>query len=320
MGKRRELGAFFRRKKQKEEKGLIPLPPPGPAPSFFEVFKPKPQYPAPLEPPPAAPPEPPRGGILRMFEAFAPAPVRPEAGLPAIPEEPPPTEPVVWEEMFGAPSLPEEPPITTMFIPPTAEQQLPVPVPTPPSAPIPRPGEWPRHTFIRIPKLPGVVGQWTPPSPQELAEHLKTIFLLDAIFPEVSAVRSTPDWGQKLIEHTSRGQPMAHRIDPVVYQNLYTDFAKLFNIPWEVVEGYIGHARTKGELAKATEVFMEDQVMPLIDRLVEAFEILKPQDLPGWFSVDYDHEKGTWYLYYIETMPPPYPPVHRLPFEGGPGA
>ncbi len=239
---------FFKKKKPVEERGLsVPLP----KASIFDAFRPPeqpPQLPAvrpeTLPAAPAAAPPKRLPGILRIFEAFAPAPVPPPAPqLPAIPEEPAPAAPAVWERMFGPPAPVEEPPVTAMFPAPAPEAALPVeaPAPTPFMAPAER---HPRYTFIRIPRLPPGTGEWRFPPPGQLAIHLRQHFMLDDIFRALAERRQSGEWSQSLVERARLGQPVVVPVDPVVHKNLYTDFAKLFNIPWDVVESYIGPART----------------------------------------------------------------------------
>jgi hypothetical protein len=134
--------------------------------------------------------------------------------------------------------------------------------------------------------------------------------MLDNIFKELEETRKTSEWGQMLLDQARRGKALAVPIDPVVHRNFYTDFAKLFNIPWDLIQEYIGQARTQEELDGATQALMNDVISPHLAALTEAFDILKPQELPGWFSVDYDQGTSTWWLYYNEIM------LTGIPYEG----
>jgi len=297
---------FFKKKSAKEERGLSL-----PQASIFDAYRPPSQYPAlrPEEAGPLAvhPAEPSRlPGFLRIFEAFAPT-------LPAIHEPAAaPALPTLWEEIFGPPAGVEEPPVSEMFHAQAYEAMLPAEMP--PAAETfgfpPEEKRQPKYTFLRIPKLPSLTSQWRIPQPEQLAVHLREHFMLDDIFKELEETRKTSEWRQSLYDRAMLGKPLTVPIDPVVHRNFYTDFAKLFNIPWDVIQDYIGQARTQEELDGATQALMNDVIGPHMAILVEAFEILKPKEFPGWFTVDYDQGTSTWWLYYNEVV------LTAIPYKG----
>lgn len=281
--------------------------------SIFDVYRPQEEHRFPALRPEEAgplsvqPPEPRRlPGFLRIFEAFTPT-------LPAIPEPASAPGPLtIWEEIFGPPATVEERPIAEMF--PAQAYEAMLPAEMPPTAEAfgfpPEQKREPKYTFLRIPKLPSLTSEWRIPQPEELADHFQEHFMLDNIFKELEETRKTSEWGQMLLDQAMRGKPLAVPIDPVVHRNFYTDFAKLFNIPWDLIQEYIGQARTQEDLDSATQTLMDYVIGPHMDVLSEAFDILKPTEFPGWFSVDYDKGTNTWWLYYNEIM------LTAIPYEG----
>lgn len=301
---RRELGGimdWFRRKAAQERGLSVPSGRPLPTPSIFDAFKPQlpaerkqePQLPAPVPAPTKK-----RGGLLSIFDIFTPTPV-PESRLPAAPQEPVTMEPIPWQELFTPPAMFEEPIQEMIIPPPPIERMLPTEIFTRAGSP-PAPKGEPQYTFIRLPRLQ--VGQWVTPTPGELGAHFQGIFNTEKIFEDIRAMRETGEWAQAITDHAGHGMPLSVKLEPVAYQNFFTDFAKLYNIPWNVMESYLANAHTDQEVASAQEAVLRDIVGPMNQRVGEAFELIKPKDLPGWFWVGYDGETNSWWLHYIEAM------------------
>lgn len=309
--RRRQMGGlldWFKKKPQTERALSVPSEK-APTPSIFDAFRPSlpaqrreggqlPAMPAPTKKP---------GGLLSIFEAFLPAPAPETSKLPAVPEERPTSAPTIWEQIFGVPG--EEPEATML---PSAPAPL---IPTSPVeifTPVPAPRE-PKYTFIRLPRLQ--VGQWITPTPNELAEHFQRIFNTEQIIADLRNWRKSPEWASSITERAEAGMPVSIQVEPVVYQNFFTDFAKLYNIPWNVMESYLSGVTTDEQVAAAQQELLKDIIEPMNQRVGEAFEIFKPADLPGWFWVGYDEKSGSWWLHYLEAMLGPF----RLPQAGGPG-
>lgn len=303
------------KKKPREERGLTVPSEERPRPSMFAAFAP-PQLPAERREEsrlPATPREQQkRGWAMRLFEAFAPS---------AQPEPPPPTRlpapaqeqgPSDWERVFGPPPQAEDPTPQEMIVPPpTVEEMLPVDIfqqPTSESA------ERRNYTFIRLPRLR--VGEWATPTPAELGEHFKSIYDTERIFADVRAARSLRGWNQGVMEAGELGLPLSIPVTDIVQQNFFTDFAKFYNIPWTVMQRYLAGANTDAEVAAAQQQILKDVIDPMNQRVGEAFEMIKPADLPGWFWVGYNENQGGWLLYYLEAMLGP----QRLPYRGEPRA
>ena len=74
----------------------------------------------------------------------------------------------------------------------------------------------------------------------------------------------------------------------------FGELADVFGVPYEVLDTY----EDRGVVRDAiwNEVFF-----PIFETMSEAFEIAKPADLPGWFSVEYNDTPGAWYISYWEA-------------------
>lgn len=311
---------FFKKKKlPEEERGLsVPLP----EASIFDVFRPSEARlpaPRPETPPAAPPPEPERRppGLLRMFEAFVPAPPPPAPALPAPPGEAAPSAPALWEEIFfGPPAAAEEPPLQEIFQPPPMITPPPIYVPPPrePAPAGPPAAAPPGYTFIRIPGAPPGL-----PTPEQMAAHLRGQVDVDAAMRTVAVARQSPDWSQSIAERAAQGMPVLLQIQPVVTREVFTDLSTFLGVPFSVFESYLSGARTEEEQEAAFQRWVNEVVLPLSDVVSEAFELMKPREFPGWFSVAFDPGTGTWWLYYVEALLTSQVPraIPRLPYYGG---
>jgi hypothetical protein len=210
--------------------------------------------------------------LLSIFDVFGP---RKEEMLPAerVEKKESPKE-APWEMMFE-PSA-EEKPIFEVY----------------------QPEEKPKYKFVHsgIARIPYEAENWNfPSSPEEMASYISGRLDVQAIFRELGESRETPGYQDLLAEYAFRGLPLYTPIIEIDPRNYYTDFAEFYSIPWSIVERY------------PEEIFRKEIVQPLNMFLSEAFEIMKPEYLPGFFTVDMDGETGKHWLYYVE------PWLGRLP-------
>jgi hypothetical protein len=87
-------------------------------------------------------------------------------------------------------------------------------------------------------------------------------------------------------------------IDPVVYQEVYTDYANFYGIPWNVMSMYL--TVPEGQRKAAEEALQNNVISPLNAMVPEAFDILRPPDIPGFFNVTFTEPGGEYWLFYIE--------------------
>lgn len=142
------------------------------------------------------------------------------------------------------------------------------------------------------------VMEWTLPTPSQLAEHFRVKQNLNAMWDEIRAIRATPEFKKDQLIYSWQGLPMMIPLDPVVYQEMYTDFANFYGIPWDVMSIYLS---VPGDQQKAAEEALWNNVLSPLNAMVpEAFEILKPPDLSGYFNVSFTEPKGEYWLFYVE--------------------
>lgn len=144
--------------------------------------------------------------------------------------------------------------------------------------------------------------EWRIPYAREMAAHFAETLDLGSIFEEVQELRSTPEFKHDQISHAKRGLPMMIPLVEVTYMEPLIDLANFYGIPWAVVESYFPDERTLEEEEEANERFWHEVISPLNDRVTDAFEILKPPDLPGFFVIARDDKFEHEYLQYVEPM------------------
>jgi hypothetical protein len=269
--------------------------------SIFEAFRPPPT----VEPrglPPGLPAPPAERGLMPrppalpvtavprarppgFFSVFAPAPPAPAPAAPALPARPREEEQrALWEVLFAPP----------------AEEALPSPVEAFRAA---ARQEFARGSAVRPPawtlRWPprSAVGPWQIPASGELAARLNEMLDLGRLFGEVVLQRSTPEIHSAL----RAGQMVTYPIDPVIFREPHVDVMQFFGVPPEVVDFYYGGAETPEQERAAFEAFWNQIVNPLLVTLTQAFEILKPPELPGHFLAMQDERTGAWWLNYVET-------------------
>lgn len=297
IARRKEMSGIFdlfKGKKKSEQKSLIdvfgkaqlPAVAPQeliqqqkPKPSSpIDVFRSKPQLPAQREPARRA----------ALPEVFVPKP--PSAVAPTKPREWTSVVPVQPE----APSKPVSEAVREAF-----RQEQP---------------EAPKYVFVRPSAPPEIQAKrkyemivspqqrldWQLPTVEQLAEHFKRTNSLDDMWNFIRQVRSDPEFKKEQLASSWRGVPMIVPLDPVVYREKFTDFANFYGIPWAVMETYLN---VPPEQEKAAEDALFAEVISPLNVLVpEAFEMLKPKDLPGFFNISFMEPGGQYYLFYIEPL------------------
>lgn len=248
-----------------------------------------------LDPGAAAPPKEKKSLIQRLLPPLPSFPSSKKA-LP-ISEVTPSKAPIAeWGEMFSKSSK-EERSQSAMF-----EKMVEAEEPPPPPKYVLINPSVPPETPTRPHGLPALstapVMEWTFPTADQLAEHFHRTMKLPEIFSEIRAIRATPEFKKDQLVYSWQGIPMMIPVDPVVYREKFTDWANFYGIPWGVVVMYVD---VPPEYQKEGEDALWNNVLsPLNSLLPEAFEKLKPPDLPGFFNVSFTEPAGEYWLYYIE--------------------
>jgi len=200
-----------------------------------------------------------------------------------------------WGEMFSRPTK-EEPPVSGMF-----EKMVKAEEPPPPKYVLINPSV-PPETLVRPHGLPAPrtapVMEWKLPSAGQLADHFQQTMSLPAMFNEIREIRATPEFKKDQLVYSWQGLPMMIPIDPVVYQEAYTDWANFYGIPWGVIQMYVDVPPEHQK--EGDDALWNNVLSPLNALLPEAFEKMKPPDLPGFFNVSFTEPRGEYWLYYIE--------------------
>lgn len=275
---------YFSKKKKKEQKSLWemilpPLPSTNPPSETKEktvisFFKPKSNLPAE-----------PRKSFLPSVDflipkekktAQKPLSILPEVTLPKAEKERKPLE-EGFKEVFKSSPKTQRYVFVNPSAPPVSVPVRPYGLPAPKTAP---------------------VMEWVLPSPSELAEHFRKTMNLPAMWDEIRRTRSTPEFKKDQLIYSWQGVPMMIPLDPVVYQEVYTDYANFYGIPWNVMSMYMNVP--PGQQKAAEEALQNNVISPLNAMVPEAFDLLKPQDIPGFFNVTFTEPAGEYWLFYIE--------------------
>lgn len=193
-----------------------------------------------------------------------------------------------WERALGPPEEPEEPQPIEGFFAPAPIQEQPEPF-----------REGPKPTLLHV---PAIETYWQLPSVKELASWFQGTLDTPHLFADLEKVRKSREFLSAMARQTVSGQPVIVPVSTVVWQEFYTDFANFYGIPIAVIESYLQGAETQRERDAADQKLWDEVIAPLNFRLTEAFDLLKPGDLPGFFTVTYREENMTYWLYYIEAM------------------
>ena len=307
--KRHRLGGWkdlFRRK-EKESGAMIPRPEEGQRPSKFDAFRTPEEREKGLirkaETPPSAPrvpkgfeifapgapsnvpavfqafvPKPPSEMIPKEFQAFIPTPEE-RALAEETHQEKEAREMAVWKSLFPT-SQEEEKDIFESFR---------------------------REREERVPSMQMVEGTWMQDTVEEMAERMSRVMDLDRIFLEIQESRLTYGFKDFLEEAAHHGRPLTMPLFPVTQAEFYTDFAEFFGFPIQLWESYLQGFPTE----EGAEVhFWEEILRPLIFRFTDAMDLLKPKDIPGWFTIEQEGQPHEYWVHYVETLP-------KLNYEGG---
>lgn len=121
------------------------------------------------------------------------------------------------------------------------------------------------------------------PSIEDVTRGLATFFHpIDELWDMIRRSRQSPEWQESLAKTgeakdefetlgTCGGQP-----------TIYEEFASFFHIPWEEMRNRaVVREFDDYEQWVKTDLIWMDIISPLADRLTEAFNLMKPKDLPG---------------------------------------
>lgn len=292
---------FLRGKKRSEQKSLfdvfakpstqlpaLPSQPGGITPtpqeksSVVDIFRPKPHLPAKVEP---------GKKEISLPEVFAPK-------LPSRAQGVPPEKAVEWGTIIPSPPPQQIAPVSEVVrevFRPTS--------PPPPKYVFVRPSEPPQVEAKRGYEMivaPQKRLEWQLPTVEQLAEHFRRTNNLGAMWDYIRSVRGSLDFKKDQLIASWRGDPMVVPLDPVVFKEKFTDFANFYGIPWAVMETYL-NAPPEHE-KEAEDALFADVISPLNVMVPEAFEMLKPQDIPGFFNVSFMDPSGQYYLFYVEPL------------------
>lgn len=134
---------------------------------------------------------------------------------------------------------------------------------------------------------------WRLPSAEELMDRLKPA-TLHRLFSSVRAGRHTGDFKRALRDAAREGGSAGLFLGHLAGAEDLGPLADYFGVPYEVLDTY----ENRGVVRDA---IWDELFFPLFETLTEAFEIAKPEDLPGWFAVDWDAEANMWSLVYMEA-------------------
>jgi hypothetical protein len=303
-GKRQEMSGlfdFFKKKKESEERSLfdpsspsqLPALPGGNLPavpreaqrSIFSILAPKSQLPAKIEP---------KKKTLSPFSIFKSKAVPPQE-KPALPV---PSRP--FAAMFPKAKEEKEESIRELFKGVIKKS----PAPTSNRYIFIAPSRPPELLPVRPHGLPAPstspVMEWSLPTAEQLAGHFQKTMKLPGIWDMIRDARAHPAFRADQIAYYEQGIPMMIPIDPIVFQETYTDFANFYGIPWNVITMFLD---VPAQYQKdAEEALWKSVLSPLNAMLPDAFEMLKPDDLPGFFNASFKEPKGEYWLNYVEPL------------------
>jgi len=142
---------------------------------------------------------------------------------------------------------------------------------------------------------------WDLPSPEEFARRLPSMFNLDLVWDDVRSQRHLSWFEQEARNASYGGNPPALSLVPVAPTDDPEILGYAFGVPREVMDSYLQGVPTDQEVY-AVNAFWDEILWPLFDMLTPAFELVKPEDLPGWFRLDTgQHDPGVIELQYLEA-------------------
>lgn len=223
------------------------------------------------------------GAFANPFEILAPPTPSPGGLVPAKPGTPSAFEMIAPRE---APSLP-----VVRIEPPKRPVE-----PLMPGFDILRAPERPPARERRAPTgHPRDVIDWRMPTAEELAAQFASMPHMSELFRSLRAVRHHPEFKNKL-RQASRTRKEFVDQPLVLIGPEPEDLAKNLDIPPEVVDVY--RDRRTGEFRP--EIW-DELFAPMFESVTQAMELIKPEDLPGWFAIHYDPNDDLWWFSYLET-------------------
>lgn len=136
---------------------------------------------------------------------------------------------------------------------------------------------------------PAALRAWIQPSADEMASRLLLLLDVQDLFSRVRGARKSEGFRRELSRTRSTGMPAIIPLVPITRGDDTRDLGHFFGIPEAVLRKY------------SDENIWNAIFWPLFDTVSEAFEILKPADLPGWFAIEHDSEADEWWLVYLEV-------------------
>jgi hypothetical protein len=126
---------------------------------------------------------------------------------------------------------------------------------------------------------------------------------LDKAWDVVRSERATQWFQADVQEAAHTGRPALVEIEPLAHLWLREgewvwQLADVFGVPDRVINMYYSSAPTPRE---AEGALWDEIFAPLARIFAEAFDLLKPDDIPGWFEVHPDAEDEQVILYYNEA-------------------
>lgn len=131
------------------------------------------------------------------------------------------------------------------------------------------------------------------PSPEDLVPFFEQKFDLPALWKEIRKQRKSKDFRESM-EDIGEATVDLERV-ALDGDQFYDELAYYFGIPPEVLSMYLGQ-----ELLLEAEL-REEVIGPFLERVTEAFDLVKPRDLPGSIVTgDSEDRDDGWYLQYYE--------------------
>jgi hypothetical protein len=145
---------------------------------------------------------------------------------------------------------------------------------------------------------------WTFPAPEEFADRLPSMFNLELLWDDVQSQRRLPWFEREARTAFQTGNPPALSLVPVAPANDPEVLGYAFGVPRHVMDAYLQDVSPAQEVA-AVNAFWDEILWPLFGMITPAFELVKPEDLPGWFRLDVgQHDPGVIELQYLEANRP----------------
>jgi len=210
--------------------------------------------------------------------------VRTEGGLPTQMDVFNVLEPQV--QTYGPPAA-EGPSLFDVLAPP----------PPPPSPPPPAAAPAPQKKVRRK------SGPWSMPSREEWVRWIQITFNLDKLWKYLRDERNSEYWIENQLNEEVASAPVETWAD----LDWDTAFAYL-GVPESAYGPYLDKIAEEDEkygyADEAWQDFNDNFLGPLSLAISNAFEIIQPDDIPGYFILDDDGDTGTWGLIYYERLDP----------------